>query len=261
MSTGETTPRAADGTGHPLTLDPRRPLRIHHFGPRLTLAVVSIARLRGAGDGALRQLSDRHLAPQEAAQAATIPLARRRCEWLAGRLAVKQSVCAYQLRHWGSAVRSRSIAVDTVAGGMRAGKPVVDAPVEVGLSHSADLAVAACGPHAVGLDLEHERVVPPLLARLLRVDHEPERADSGPSRLKRMPLPLRWACKEAVLKHYGFGLRIDAGQVRLTGWAPDGRFSWRAGPHLVRHAPASGGGLGESWAMEIDGYFLAVVSA
>ncbi|RCG21301.1 hypothetical protein DTL70_17795 [Streptomyces diacarni] len=261
MSTGEPVPRALDGTGPPLALDPRLPLHIHHFAPRLTLAVVSIARLRGAGDEVLRRLSDRHLTPREAAQAAAIPRARRRCEWLAGRLAVKHSVRAHHLRHWGSVVRGRAIDVDTVAGGMRAGKPVVNAPVEVGLSHSADLAVAACGPHAVGLDLEHQRTVPPLLARLLRAEGAPGRTGSRHPLLARMPLPLRWACKEAVLKHYGFGLRVDAGEVQLTGWASDGRFTWRAGADLLRHAPASGNGLTESWALEIDGYYLAVVSA
>ncbi|MEU2722904.1 4'-phosphopantetheinyl transferase family protein [Streptomyces smyrnaeus] len=248
------------GAGRRITLDPQVPLRVFHLARRLTLAVVSIAWLHTAGDAARRRLTSRHLTAREAAYAASLPLPSRRCEWLAGRLAVKHSVCAHQLRQRGHLVTNREVRVDAIPDGMRAGKPVVDAPVEVGLSHSADLAVAVCGPHAVGVDLEHRREVPPLLAELLTAEGEPHSADPERRLLAAMPLPLRWACKEAVLKHYGFGLRVDACEVALTGWRPDGRFSWRAGVGLLRHAPAAEGGLKESWAFEIDGYYLAVVS-
>ncbi|WP_243087352.1 hypothetical protein [Streptomyces sp. 891-h] len=266
MSTADAPPRAlapprpATGAALGIALDPGSPLRVYHLARRLTLAVVSIAWLDAAGDAVRERLASRHLTAHEAAYAASLPLRQRRCEWLAGRLALKHSVCAHQLRHWGRLVSSRHIRVDTVVGGMRAGKPVVDAPVEVGLSHSAGLAVAVCGPHAVGVDLEHRREVPPLLAELLLAEGEPHPTEPGQRLLAGMPLPLRWACKEAVLKHYGFGLRVDACEVALTGWRPDGRFSWRARSGLLRHAPAAADGLEESWAFEIDGYFLAVVS-
>jgi 4'-phosphopantetheinyl transferase len=252
-------PQAGPGLNERIALDPAVPLRLYHPARRLTLAVVSIAWLQAQEQAALARLESRHLTAEEAAYASTLPVRKRRCEWLAGRLALKHGVCAYQLRHSGSAAGTRDIRISTVTQGMRAGKPVVDVPVEVGLSHSADLAVAACGPHAIGIDLEHGREVPPLLSAILSTEGDPASADPDQRRLAAMPLPLRWACKEAVLKHYGFGLRVDSREVALTGWRADGRFSWRAGPGLLRHAPAASAGLRESWAFEIDGYFLTLV--
>lgn len=252
------TPHATE-PAEPLTLDPRLPLVVHHCARWLTLAVVSIEWLAARQSAERERLEAACLTLDEGRCAASMHPHHRRCEWLAGRLALKHAVCAHQLRRWGSADRLRDLRVTTVAHGMRAGKPVVDVPVEVGLSHSMGLAVAACGPHALGIDLEYRREVPPLLAALLDAEAESWAAEPGRRRLAAMPLPLRWACKEAVLKHYGFGLRVDPRHVALTGWHPDGRFTWRARSQLLRYAPAAGDGLQESWAYEIDGYFLALV--
>ncbi|MEV0440549.1 4'-phosphopantetheinyl transferase superfamily protein [Streptomyces spectabilis] len=106
---------------------------------------------------------------------------------------------------------------------------------------------------AVGIDLERTRQVPRPLAELLTTA-QPDRPA-----VDAMPLSLRWACKEAVLKHFGFGLRVDTREVELTGWRPDGRFSWRAGPGLRRHVPAVDTLRLDSWAREVDGYCLSLV--
>ncbi|MCW8096131.1 4'-phosphopantetheinyl transferase superfamily protein [Streptomyces tauricus] len=249
---------AARSLDDSMALDPARPLYVSHARGPLTVAVVSIAWLRGRDETDRATIGARHLSDDEIRQAAQLRLIKRRLEWLAGRLAIKHSVCAYQRRHAGVSVHPRDITVGVVPDGLRAGKPVVDARVEVGLSHSVDFAVAVCGPRAVGIDVERSRQVPPPLADLLT--HPPEiAADPRLGGVGAMPLPLRWACKEAVLKHFGFGLRVDSREVRLTQWWPDGRFAWRAGPELRRHAPAADGSRFDSWAREVDGYALALV--
>ncbi|MEU2560437.1 hypothetical protein ABZ626_14045 [Streptomyces longispororuber] len=243
----------APGLDESVALDPARPLRVTHARGPLTLCVVSIAWIRARDDAGRAALQARHLTAEERARAAELPVPKRRAEWLAGRLAVKHGVTAYLRRHGGTGVRTRDVRVGAVAHGMRAGKPTVDAPVEVGLTHSGDLAVAACGPRPVGVDLERTRQVPRPLVELLTP------TAPGCPALDVMPLSLRWACKEAVLKHVGFGLRVDTREVELTAWRPDGRFSWRAGPVLRRHAPAADGLRLDSWAREVDGYCLALV--
>jgi 4'-phosphopantetheinyl transferase len=239
--------------------DLARPLAIRHVPGPLTLAVVSIAWLRRLEDPSRTAIQFRHLHEQEAAYAASLPVRKRRLEWLAGRLAAKHAVCAYQQRHTGSCPVTRCVQVSAVADGPRAGKPLVNAPVEIGLAHSADFAVAVCAPRAVGIDVERSAVLSPLLTDLLAQDdatgEQPDR-----SGLAAMRPCLRWACKEAVLKHFGFGLRVDTREVRLTGWRADGGFSWSAGADLRRREPAAADTQGfDTWAREIDGYCLALM--
>ncbi|MFD9073450.1 4'-phosphopantetheinyl transferase family protein [Streptomyces lasiicapitis] len=236
-----------------VVLDPARPLRVTHARGPLTLAVVSIAWIRARADADRAAIQNRHLSAEERARAAELPIPKRRLEWLAGRLAVKHGVSAYLRRHGGVWVPTREVRVGAVARGIRAGKPTVNAPVEVGLTHSGDLAVAACGPRPLGIDLERTRQLPRELAQLLTL------TAPGCPVLATMPLPLRWACKEAVLKHFGFGLRVDTREVELTAWHPDGRFCWRPGPGLRRHAPGADAARLDSWAREVDGYSLALL--
>lgn len=245
---------AVSGLDDRLVLDPARPLYVCHVRGPLTLAVVSIAWLRARDEATRAALEARHLGPAESRQAGQLRLPKRRLEWLAGRLALKHGVCAYQRRHFGTPTRTRDVHVGTVPDGLRAGKPRVGFPVDIGLSHSLDFAVAVCGPRAVGIDVERVRPMPPMLNALLT-----GAPDGEPSGVRAMPPSLRWACKEAVLKHFGFGLRVDPQEVELTGWRADGRFSWRAGPTLRRHVSPSDGTRFDSWAREVDGYSVALV--
>jgi len=247
--TGEAVP-ALDGS---VAFNPARPLHVGHVRGPLTLAVVSIAWLREQAGAARAEIEMRHLSEEEAAYAAGLRVPKRRFEWLAGRLAVKHSVCAYRQRHAGAVTRTREVRIRAVESGLRTGKPLVDGPVEIGLSHSADFAIAACGPRAIGVDLELSRAMAPGLAELLAVD-------GATDRLAAMSTSLRWACKESVLKYFGFGLRVDTREVALTRWHADGRFSWTAGPVLRGHEPSAADAWRlDSWAGEVDGYSLALV--
>jgi 4'-phosphopantetheinyl transferase len=249
---------AAPGIDACLALDPARPLYVRHVGGPLTLTVVSIAWLRGIGARSRAVLESRHLGTAESEQAQQLRLPKRRLEWLAGRLALKHGVCAYQRRHFGTRAVPRDVRVGAVADGLRAGKPQVDFPVEVGLSHSVDFAVAACGPRAVGIDVECVRRMPPMVTELLTTAPGVARAAES-VRVRAMSPSLRWACTEAVLKHFGVGLRVDVREVELTDWRPDGRFSWRAGPGLRRLVPEGDGTPFDSWARDVDGYSVALV--
>ncbi|MCF6526492.1 4-phosphopantetheinyl transferase family protein [Streptomyces sp. JJ36] len=280
-----------------MALDRARPLHLALGRNGLAFAVVSLAWLRTLPADARAALAARHLARDEADFAAALPVAKRHIEWLAGRLALKAAVRAHQRHHGARAPDpAPAIRIRRIADGPRAGKPYIDGPAGIGLSHAGDFALAACGPGALGVDLEPHRTLTPYLARLLSLDEHPgdagapgapgpggatgrraagatgvpadvgareDAAAPGPARarLHRMPLTLRWACKEAVLKYYGFGLRIGTGvrEVELTGWHPDGRFTWRPGPELRRLLPAEGDGPRHCVAQEIDDYSLAMV--
>jgi 4'-phosphopantetheinyl transferase len=234
-----------------------RPLHVRHVPAGPLIAAVSIAWLRTLEPHALERLRRRHLAPDEVEFAHALPFAKRRWEWLAGRLAIKLAVAHHLRFRPGPALATRAVRVTPVAEGPAKGKPEVNASVEVGLSHSADFAVAACAAGPVGIDVERRRDFPPYTRELLaftpgELDHP------AAGRLTAMPETLRWACKEAVLKRYGVGLRVDVREVVLTGWHADGTFTWRAGPCLRRSVPASSR-PDRGWAEETGGYAVALV--
>lgn len=250
-----------DGPGPAPVLDPRRPLTIRHLAGGPTLAVVSIAWLAAIGDGGQVRLARQHLSAAEQRHRQSLHVRKRRVEWLAGRLAVKHGVRSYQRTRLGAAATpAPEVCVRRIDNGPRAGKPFVDLPVEIAVTHSGDFAVAACGPHPVGIDLEPVREVTPYLAGLLAVPGAGI-GDKARKRLLGMPHALRWACREAVLKYYGVGLRLGGPrQVELTGWHPDGRFTWRAAPELREYCAASAQFPPlECFASVTDGYALAVV--
>lgn len=239
---------------------PARPLAVSHLPGGPTLAVVSLAWLAGRGETGQAALAGRHLSPEEQEHRARLPIRNRRAEWLAGRLAVKFAVRAYQRRHGRpAATPARDLLVRRIGGGPRAGKPYLDLPVEVGLSHAGDFAVAACGPRPLGIDLEPAREMTPYLASLLAVPAGPHGEDHR--RLHTMPDALRWACREAVLKFYGVGLRLGGPrQVELTGWQPDGRFTWRPAPELHQYCTSAAEPAPRTClATQTDGYSMAMV--
>jgi 4'-phosphopantetheinyl transferase len=250
-----------------LALDPARPLRLWHGPDSLTIAIVSIAWLRALADTTRRDLVHRHLDAADAARNATLRTAKRQHEWLAGRLSIKHSIAAHMLRTAGTSLTPREIRVGAIGTGIRSGQLLAGVPATVSLSHSADFAVAACGSGPVGVDVELVRAIAPPLAELLRADdqrvhdgrvHDGRGAADGTGGLRDMPLSLRWSCKEAVLKCYGVGLRVDARQVQLVSWRADGEFGWTPGPELLRLLPAADPARLRSWARPLNGYSLAL---
>jgi 4'-phosphopantetheinyl transferase len=232
----------------PLLLDHDRPLHVTHAAAGLTIATVSVRWLRRQPEQRLAAIAARHLAAEERAHAATYRLLKRRMEWFGGRLAAKHAVRAHQLLHTGDAAPTRTVRVTPIASGWRAGKPFVNAPVGIGISHSEEFAVAVCADWPVGIDIERDRTLPLVLITALSVDEG----------IEAMPMTLRWSCKEAVLKFFGFGMRLDFRDVRLTGWHQDGTFTWSAGTELHKRA-AGMTWPRNSWAGVVSGYSFALV--
>lgn len=225
------------------------PAAVLQLCPQLTLAALSIHKLAAAGADSL---AERRLTATEQAEYHSLGFARRRLEWLGGRLAAKAVVAAFGAAD-AEAAPASPIEVSNIGTGPTRGRPVVNRPVWISVSHSAGVAVAAAASFPVGVDVERDRPLAPVLVGLLR-------ADPVDSSVPAMPVPLRWACKEAVLKCLGVGLRIDSRQVILTRWAPSGWFEWRPGPtiraDLPPGSPDPAGIVG--WAGQQNGYSFAV---
>jgi 4'-phosphopantetheinyl transferase len=106
----------------------------------------------------------------------------------------------------------------------RFGKPsVAGSPLAFNLSHSGELAligVSAAG--AVGVDLEWMQARRPVdrLAPRVLADSEQARLSASPDRA--LDFHRFWTAKEAVMKLYGFGMRLEARRITIApGGAPD----------------------------------------
>ncbi|MEV0528260.1 hypothetical protein AB0I66_33030 [Streptomyces sp. NPDC050439] len=248
------------GLDHRLRLDPARPLLVHRAPGPLTFAVVSIAWLRALEPGVRERLAETRLHASERGFLRGLTLPKRRSEWLAGRLALKHAV-ADQLRGSdpsapGGTRDPRDIVVRTVADGPRAGKPFVEEPAHIALSHSLDYAIAVSGTRPLGIDLEGQPMGP-YVARMLAVPggrHVP----AGLRRVAGMPLALRWACREAVVKYTGVAGRSALSQTTVTDWLPDGTFRWSPGAALLQHSRGAESLPAHGWARQLGSYALAV---
>lgn len=228
-----------------MVLDPRRPIHVTCSAGVPTVTEVSVAWLANvSGDRLVTQC----LSPKEQESWSTISVSKRRLEWLAGRMAAKCAVRAHYRVNRRVLLELRDIAVSSVATGSCAGKPTVNFPVEIGISHSGEFAVAVCSEYAVGIDIERNRRLAPLLADAL----------GAGQRLPAMPPILGWVCREAVLKYFGFGLGVDPRDVRLTHWRADGFFGWTPGADL-RGRAARMRRPRRCWATERAGYAAALV--
>lgn len=221
------------------------------------MATVSVDWIRNQPIDRADAVLARHLSAKEAEYAHALRIPRRRAEWLAGRLAAKHAVRAHRRLHLGIGRPTRDIVVTVVRDGPCAGRPRVNRRVEIGISHSADFAVAVCGTSRVGIDLEKNRALSPILVNALTAAVADE-LGTGNGRVHSMSPPLHWACREAILKYFGFGLRVDPREIRLTEWRSDGSFGWTGGAELRRRA-ASIPWPRRAWAGEIAGYSLALV--
>ena len=104
------------------------------------------------------------------------------------------------------------------------GKPrLAGREFEFNLSHTAQLALVATGPIAVGIDVERVRVVESAAGLVRRYFSDREQLEYAglPEGLRSAAFLRGWTHKEAVLKGIGCGVRdLDRCQVRLDPRAP-----------------------------------------
>jgi phosphopantetheinyl transferase len=147
--------------------------------------------------------------------------AKRRLDWLGGRLAAKAAVL--NLLQWQTGPQQVEILPDAT------GQPVVrvsgaprDAePIGVTISHSGQIAAAAAYRRsqagAVGLDVERLAPVEPALYQIAFTPEEIRYLEGSASPGERNTRVLRlWTAKEAVLKAIGRGLRASLQSVAVT---------------------------------------------
>jgi 4'-phosphopantetheinyl transferase len=237
-----------------IAFEPAVPVRVRHAVGPLTIAIVSVAWLRSLDEATLAHVADRHLTADRA-EWGELRFRKRRLEWLAGRIAVKRSVAAFSERYDARVLDPASIRVGRVGEGPFAGRPYVHGGPAIALSHSGDFAIAAAAPRSVGLDLERATQMTETHVRYALSPRE----ESAPAAARPMPLVLRWACKEALLKLFGVGLRLGMQVVDVVEWTAEGRFGWRAAEALERVvAQPTDARLHGSWASMISGYALAL---
>jgi 4'-phosphopantetheinyl transferase len=143
--------------------------------------------------------------------------------------------------------------VERTADPRYAGRPYVPGGPPIALSHSGDFAIAAAAPRSVGVDIERATELTETHARFALSPQEMTSEWAN-----RMPVVLRWACKEAVLKLFGVGLRLGMQVVDVFGWDDEGRFGWRAADALARAVrQPTDARLHGSWAAMVSGHALA----
>jgi len=173
-----------------------------------------------------------------------LPVEKKRRERLAGRLAARAAIRAA----WPEQADERLPQLRVREDGLRAGQPYLEGlfsePLAQGrdggfgitLSHSGDLAMAAVGPGAVGLDLEE---VAPRDEGFLSLAFTPsECTDLAPLAAAwgltfDEVLTLHWCAKEAALKRLGVGLRAALQEIEITFSRERTPLAWTHvnGPH------------------------------
>jgi 4'-phosphopantetheinyl transferase EntD len=159
----------------------------------------------------LQGWADVSLDPEERVAWEAIRSARRRQEWLMGRLAAKDAVRG-RLEARGMAPEAAAIAIRPDSLGCpRAAGPAVEgsgAPMAISIAHTRGVAAAVAGATADGLGLDIERIDRRRgdYERAAFTDEERRRLDAGPGD-QRAERALRLFCaKEAVAKAIGRGL-------------------------------------------------------
>ena len=208
----------------------------------------------GADDPeALPGWADASLEPGERAAWEAIRSARRRQEWLMGRLAAKEAVRG-RLEARGMAPEAAAIAIRPDAMGCpRAAGPAVEAsgaPMAISIAHTRGVAAAVAGATADGLGLDIERIDRRRgdYERAAFSDEERRRLDAGPAD-QRAERALRLFCaKEAVAKAIGRGLMGSPLNLRvLDGDAAVTRAVLEVAGSLARTLPAFRGRRLPAW--------------
>ncbi len=188
------------------------------FASRVALAPLAgeMARCGEAG------VASRYLADEELAVWRSFTLAKRRLEWLGGRLAAKHAAMAYAgaaqaIPEW------RRWRLDSLA----SGRPVLAAGVEplpaVSISHSHGQAVALAADAGCGIDIQRPSpTVVKVQARFCSPEEETLLASLRAGFGDEIGLTLLWAAKEAVRKALPLSPLVAFSEVELVavGGAP-----------------------------------------
>lgn len=216
----------------------------------------------------LAVLADSSLAPEERDAWGGFRSARRRREWLMGRIAAKDAVRRH-LETAGGPVAARgreAIAILADAWGRphvegTAAVSAAGAPIAISIAHTRGVAAALAAATRDGLGIDIERLDRRRgdYERAAFSDEERRRLDQGPAP-SRPARALRLFCaKEAVAKALGRGLMGSPLNLRLAGFDDDvTRADMDIAGSLAREFPALRGRTLRAWIGDHDGLVVAV---
>lgn len=195
-------------------------------------------------------VDDEWLSPKELHVQHGLHVPKRRADWRLGRWAAKQALS----RQLGEPELSKLSVLAAEDGAPEAWRGTQRLDLHLAITHREGQAVAALGPSALGVDLEHSTALTPGFLRsffsepeqaVLRNHPQPERA-----------LTLMWSAKESVLKLRRTGLRRDTKSVQIqppttalsARWQPLNAHDLQHKEHLI------------VWCRALQGAVLTLVS-
>ncbi|NHZ44241.1 4'-phosphopantetheinyl transferase family protein [Massilia aquatica] len=180
-------------------------------------------------------------------------LAKRRREWMAGRVSAK---AALQHLHAQSGAESplHALVIGNSSAEHNRGQPQA-AGGHVSISHSQGYAVAAASAYPVGIDIERVRPFPDAAREMAFTAHESRLSAAGGDAV----LTAVWAFKEAFMKAHGKSIFGWFADIELEAIGGDGRLSWRLSPRLLAQLPGSQGTQLSGYGALIGDYALALV--
>ncbi|NHZ38062.1 4'-phosphopantetheinyl transferase family protein [Massilia rubra] len=180
-------------------------------------------------------------------------LAKRRREWMAGRVAAK---AALQHLHAQAGAESplHALVIGNSSAEHNRGQPEA-AGAHVSISHSHGYAVAAASAYPVGIDIERVRPFPDAAREMAFTAHELRVSAAGGDAVRTAV----WAFKEAFMKAHGKSIFGWFADIELEATGCDGRLSWRVSPRLVAQLPSSQGSQLSGYGGLIGDYALALV--
>jgi phosphopantetheinyl transferase len=228
----------------------------------------------GADGLPARADADSWLSPPERMQLAAFTVAKRREDWLLGRVNLKALVCAVLAERWAAKVGPSAIRVCKEPsgaptawleeGGMRESGGRTPLPLAVSSSHSGGRAMAATawadGPRrgswsaAIGADLERVEPRSPRLVADFFTRRERQQWLAAPGRMRSAVANLTWSAKEAVLKLLACGLRADTRWLtclldETAGRAGEPGLDLR---HVVADGPDPDDGSWRRYSVDVD---------
>ncbi len=190
---------------------------------RLGGRTVFLLNFAGETAGALETHACDILSCDELTLWRSYPLARKRHEWLAGRMVAKVALQADRLERGLEPLPLRSLPV--LPDDRRSGP--VRSPLDgcLTISHSGAMAAAALSDTPIGIDIERLRTFTPAVVQQFVSAAESRRLGHCPADDPR--LTLLWSAKEAVLKARRARNLTEMRQIEWRGWNGSGAIEMR----------------------------------